>query len=96
MPTLIRRSPYTCADAVLREKAHALFQKLYSRRMLIRLIGVKLSSLVQGSHQIDLFSDTMTQLNLYQAMDSIRMRFGASAVRSVAGMDRSAFRRNAA
>jgi DNA polymerase-4 len=72
--------PYTSADHVLSRTALELFEKLYSRRMLIRLIGVKLSGLVQGNYQISLFDDTAEQVNLYQAMDKIRMRFGAAAV----------------
>lgn len=42
---------YTCSDKLLLQKVMDLFQRLYSRRMLIRLIGVKLSDLVTGSYQ---------------------------------------------
>lgn len=71
---------YTCSDKVLLEKAMDLFQKLYSRRMLIRLIGVKISDLVTGSYQIDLFNDVLAELNLMQAMDRIRQRFGVEKI----------------
>jgi DNA polymerase IV len=74
------RLPYTCSDRVLTEKVTDLFQRLYSRRMLIRLIGVRFSELVAGSYQIDLFNDAVTDLNLSQAMDSIRKRFGTQFV----------------
>jgi DNA polymerase IV len=77
----------TSSDDALLKKALGLFEKLYSRRMLIRLIGVKFSNLVSGSYQIDLFSDTLTQINLSQAMDRIRLRFGTEAVRRVATID---------
>ncbi|MEZ5198201.1 MAG: hypothetical protein R2764_17970 [Bacteroidales bacterium] len=53
-----------------------LFKKLYTRRMLIRLIGVKFSSLVHGSQQLNMFEDTPEMTSLYQAMDKIRLRFG--------------------
>jgi DNA polymerase-4 len=43
--------PYTSSERVLGEKVTALFQKLYSRRMLIRLVGVKFSNLITGSYQ---------------------------------------------
>ncbi len=72
---------YTCSDKVLLEKAMDLFRRLYSRRMLIRLIGVKLSDLVTGSYQMDLFNDVASDLNLMEAMDGIRTRFGIEKVR---------------
>ncbi len=74
------RIPYTAADHVLMAHAHELFDKLYSRRMLIRLVGVRLSHLVQGSMQINLFEDTQRLAGLYQAMDRIKKRFGEEAV----------------
>src|SRR5690606_12874414 len=63
---------YTNSDRLLTEKVLMLFKKLYSRRMLIRLIGVKFSSLIHGSYQTDLFSDNTEEINLLQAMDKIR------------------------
>jgi len=72
---------HTASDKVLSEQALALFHKLYSKRMLIRLIGVKLSDLVTGSYQIDLFNDAITELNLSAAMDKIRTRFGAAIIK---------------
>ncbi|UAY55421.1 DNA polymerase IV [Arachidicoccus terrestris] len=71
---------YTSSEKILLEKAMQLFEKLYSRRMLIRLIGIKLSDLVGGAYQIDLFSDVEEELNLMQAMDGIRSRFGRDKV----------------
>lgn len=67
---------YTCSEKTLAEKALDLFQKLYSKRMLIRLIGIKFSDLVAGAYQVDLFNDVQEDLNLMQAMDTIRTRFG--------------------
>ena len=78
--------PYNASDHILIRKAKELFQKLYNRRMLIRLLGVRLSHLVQGYQQIDLFEDTGQLANLYQAMDKIRLRYGEDAVKRAAGM----------
>ncbi|QNF31332.1 DNA polymerase IV (plasmid) [Adhaeribacter swui] len=78
--------PYNAADHILIRKAKELFQKLYNRRMLIRLLGVRLSHLVQGFQQIDLFEDTTELVNLYQAMDKIRHRYGTEAVKRAAGL----------
>ena len=49
--------------------------------MLVRLIGVRFSELVTGSLQINLFEHTEEMINLYQAMDSIRKRYGDHAVK---------------
>ena len=68
--------PYTSSDQVLLEKAKELFSKLYDRRLLVRLVGVRLTNLIPGNYQIDLFDDTQENIRLYQAMDGIKCRFG--------------------
>ena len=73
--------PYTTLDSFLIGKAKELFDKLYNRRMLLRLVGVKLSQLVSGHEQINLYSASEEQYKLYQAMDRIRNRFGDEAVK---------------
>jgi len=79
--TLQKHIPYTAFDHILIDAALGLFKRLYQRRMLVRLIGVKFSHLVQGSQQLNMFEDTPEMTNLYQAMDRIRLRFGSDAVR---------------
>jgi len=74
--TMQSRIPYTSLDHVLLEKINALFDKLYQKRMLIRLIGIRLSHLVYGGYQYNLFEDTEEKIKLYQAMDGIKKRFG--------------------
>jgi DNA polymerase-4 len=80
------RIPYTSLDHVLIEKVQELFDKLYQKRMLIRLIGIKFSHLVQGSYQYNLFDDTEEQLQLLNAMDRIRKRFGKDSVLRAVGL----------
>lgn len=75
------RLSYTCSEKQLAETAMHIFQKLYSRRMLIRLIGVKFSELVTGTYQINLFDDNTEAINLASAMDKIRLRFGVDAIK---------------
>lgn len=70
------RIPYSNSDRTLTAKVMELFKKLYSRRMLIRLVGVKFSHLIHGAYQVDLFDDTLEEVSLMQAMDRIRMRYG--------------------
>ncbi len=72
---------YTTLDSFLIGKAKELFDKLHNRRMLLRLVGVKLSQLVSGYEQINLYSASEEQYKLYQAMDRIRNRFGEKAVK---------------
>jgi DNA polymerase-4 len=78
--TFQTRIPYTASDHIFMDAIMKLFQKNYSRRVLIRLIGVKLSNLVQGNTQINLFDDTIERINLYHSLDHIRKRFGDNAI----------------
>jgi DNA polymerase-4 len=71
---------YTSSERVLSEKVLQLFQKLYSRRMLIRLIGVKFSGLISGSYQADIFNDSIKDISLSQAMDHIRLKYGVNKI----------------
>jgi len=84
--TLQKRIPYTSFDHVLIPLARELFERLYQRRMLIRLIGVRLSGLIRGVQQLDMFEDTSEMVKLYLAMDSLRKRFGSLSVRRASGI----------
>ncbi len=84
--TMQARIPYTAIDSVLIEKVKELFNKLFQKRMLIRLIGVRFSHLIQGTYQFDLFNDTTEQMQLYAAMDKLRQRFGDKAVMRAVGL----------
>ena len=72
--------PYTSLDTILISKAKELFRQLYQKRMLIRLVGIRLSNLVTGFEQIDLYSASREEYNLYQAMDTIRKKYGGKAI----------------
>jgi len=78
--------PYTSLDHILISKAKELFDKLYQKRMLIRLIGVRLSHLVRGSYQYNLFEESEQLLSLYQTMDKLRQRYGKDAIKRAVGM----------
>lgn len=84
--TMQKRIPYTAFDHILIDNAKELFRRLYQRRMLIRLIGVRVSSLVRGVQQLNMFEDTPEMVRLYLTMDSLRGRFGRNAVRRAAGV----------
>ena len=84
--TLQSRLPYTSLDSILIEKSADLFDKLYQKRMLIRLVGIKFSHLIEGGYQYSLFEDTIKQASLCEAMDKIRKRFGKNAVARAEGV----------
>ncbi len=72
-----RTIDYTGADHILLQMAqHQLFDKLYDRRMLIRLVGIRFTRLVPGNYQIKLYEDTQEMIRLYQSIDSIKLRYG--------------------
>jgi DNA polymerase-4 len=77
--------PYTAADHILIKTAKELFDKLYERRLLIRLIGVRVSHLVPGNYQIHLFDDTQEMIRLYQSIDSVKKQYGESLLRRAGG-----------
>ncbi len=81
-----QRIPYSSMDHNLIPVVLDLFRKLYNRRLLVRLVGIKFSHLVEGGHQINLFEDDEKYLNLSQAIDKMRERYGDRAVISAAGM----------
>lgn len=75
-----KKIPYTANDRLLLRHVKELFEDLYERRQMIRLIGIKFSGLVSGNFQINLFDDTIQEINLLRQMDRIRNRFGIDAV----------------
>ncbi len=79
--------PYSNADHVLSKIIKELFNKLYEKRLLIRLIGIRLSHLIPGNYQINLFSDTQEQIKLYQAIDSVKKQYGEKFLIRAAASD---------
>lgn len=82
-----KRIPYSSSDHTILPIVMDLYESLYQRRLLVRLIGVKFSHLVSGGHQINLFEDNDKIMSLYQAMDKMRERYGDRKVIRAAGMD---------
>lgn len=78
--------PYTSADHTLLKYVLELFKKVYTRRMRIRLVGVRFTGLVHGNHQMNLFEDTEELISLYQSMDKIKDRFGSKSVGRASGL----------
>ncbi|MEI6575677.1 MAG: DNA polymerase IV [Bacteroidota bacterium] len=78
--TLQKHIPYTALDHVILSVVKDLFERLYQRRMLIRLVGVRLSGLVHGVQQLDLFEESPEMIRLYQALDRMRKKYGMGVV----------------
>jgi DNA polymerase-4 len=77
---------YTNADHLLLQTAQDVFEKLYDRRMLIRLLGIRFTRLVPGNYQIKLYEDTQESIRLYQSIDSIKRRFGEGVLIRAVGV----------
>jgi len=86
--TMQARIAYTSCDHVLIPKIKELFDKLFSKRMMVRLIGVRVSHLVGGNYQINMFDDTEEMMNLYQAIDRMKTRYGEGKIVRAIGLNR--------
>jgi DNA polymerase IV len=84
--TIQKHVHYTANDQMLLQVVKELFDRLYDRRVLVRMVGIRFSNLVQGSPQIALFDDTVENVSLCQAMDKIRNKFGNEAVQRAIGL----------
>jgi DNA polymerase-4 len=84
--TIQKQIQYTSFDHIILSTGRELFTKLYKKGRQIRLIGIRLSNLVEGAQQIDLFNDTNEMINLYQALDKMKKRFGKDAIHRAAGL----------
>jgi DNA polymerase-4 len=81
------RISYCSADHILTPNILDIFQKLYNRRLLVRLIGIRFSHLAGGNYQINLFDDNETAINLYKSLDSIREKYGDRMVVKASGLE---------
>lgn len=71
-----------------------LFERLYDRRLLIRLIGIRFSKLWQGQEQLQIFDEGARLMPLYGAMDKLRNRYGEFSILKASGLMGSSERRN--
>jgi DNA polymerase-4 len=73
--------PATIADSDIIKAATDLFTKLYVPGTMVRLLGVRLSGLTDTGAQINLFDNKTEQHALYEAIDSVKNKFGKSVLR---------------
>lgn len=84
--TVQEKIALTAAEHILIPGIKNLLKKAWNGHRPIRLIGVRLSNITQGSYQINLFEDNEERIKLYQAMDKINFKFGEKTVCRAAGM----------
>jgi len=75
-----KKISYTSLDDKILPVVKELFNKLYNRRMLIRLIGVRFSNLIHGFEQLKVFENIEKSINLYYTLDKIRNKYGINAI----------------
>jgi DNA polymerase-4 len=81
-----QRLPYTASDRVLRDTACELLNKLYTRRMRVRLVGVRLSELSRVGSQMELFADQPREDALHRVLDKMKDRYGGKSLRWAGGL----------
>jgi len=72
---------YTALDNVLLAKVKDLFSKLYKKGEKVRLLGVKFSHLVPMTLQMNLFDKEAERLQLFKAIDNIKVQFGTDMIK---------------
>jgi len=77
----------SASDMVMIKHVLDLFERLYEKRLLIRLVGIRFNKLVRGTEQLNLFDDGAKVAPLYNAMDSIRDRYGTNAIGRALNID---------
>lgn len=77
--------PPTCSDDEIIPVAKLLFERLYTKGRPVRLLGVRLSSLVENALQPELFTDPEKKRTLYKAIDNVKNRFGTDSISRAAG-----------
>jgi DNA polymerase-4 len=90
--TVVRQKTidYTNADHLLLQTAQEIFERLYDRRVLIRLVGIRFTRLIPGNYQINLYEDTQEMVRLYQSIDSIKKRYGEDLLVRAVGVKKNA------
>lgn len=72
--------PPTNLDQELLGHLRKLLEKLYTRRMQLRLVGVTIGGLQPAGYQLDILNDRMQAAALAEKMDQMRRRFGFNVV----------------
>ncbi|HEX4374784.1 MAG TPA: DNA polymerase IV, partial [Puia sp.] len=71
---------HTFYDDKLILKAKELFRQLYKAKKPVRLLGVRLSHLIDEAIQSDLFDNSEKKTALYKSIDEVKNRFGTNSI----------------
>ena len=73
--------PFCAEDQPLIDAVHRLLDRLYTRRLRVRHLKVQAGDLTSGSGpQLDLFTPSPRQQQLYEALDAIRRKHGPDVI----------------
>lgn len=84
--TMQKTVPYTNQDHIILQTVKEVFAKANTRRLLIRLIGIRFSNLIPGNYQINMFQDKQQDISLYQRIDSIKSQFGENLIKKASSI----------
>jgi DNA polymerase-4 len=86
--------PPTSNSKIFIEKAYHLFDEFYEPGRKVRLIGVRLSGLTEGSYQINMFDDREKDVLLYKAIDELKSKHGAGKLVLAQNLDSGNIKRH--
>jgi DNA polymerase-4 len=77
--------PSTSFDDEIFRTAKMLFHQLCDARKTVRLLGIRCSELISGEVQTNIFENKIQKLQLYHAIDDVKIRFGKDALGKAGG-----------
>lgn len=83
---------YTSSDHLIIPQAKALFIQLRQPKRPVRLIGVRLSQLIDSNQQVTLFQNENTIPELYSAIDDVKQKFGIRSLQRAVSLQASSNR----
>jgi DNA polymerase-4 len=79
--TRARTIPHTDDPAIIFNTVKELFHKNFTRRVAIRLVGIRLTNFLMKSEQLFLFDDTFTKRQrIIEAVNKVRAKYGFSSI----------------
>ncbi len=79
--TRAKTGSYTDDPAAIYNTVRELFHKNYTRRVAIRLVGIRLTNFLVKSEQLFLFDDTFTKRQrIIEAVNKVRAKYGFSSI----------------
>lgn len=77
----------TAFDYILAREANDIINEMYTGIKKVRLIGLRVASLREGTIQLGLFENSTNKIKLYKTMDEIKQRFGIKSIKMASSLD---------